>query len=381
MSIFNRNKLVATTPKKTASFLNDDEDAKQQAMLLAKSQTVKPLVPDTIQDKAPITAAKSIAQTPNMMDRAITPTIPGNIKINPAIQEAVKDQFKLPDVGNPLMPPKQPSQENKDIFSEDAAARAAIRDLLSGKVPGRDAARDALTEELKVKSAENVQATRGRTGLAGMGLTGAAGALENQVRRADTRTSVLAQEEFDQATRDEVLKRLGLGLEGRAKEVGTGIAEDRLGLDKENSAFERELAGKKDERERQAFEAALAQAEAELNKDLNGDGVIGSEKDKEEKKDEAPTFDRNAGTEVNQEDQAIATTMRQRYPNMFKNDAGAVAAITKARNAFAVWSPKHPGVDFETYVDQHLSWWNGPGGYLTRGISLGFANETNWPTE
>lgn len=123
---------------------------------------------------------------------------------------------------------------------------AAIRKLLEGGAsPEQIAAeRKAAEDKLAVQQAQSIQSTRARTGLGGMGLTGAAGQLEGQVRSETSRDSALAMADFDRQQRAEAAQRALQGMDAaRAAEV---------------------------------YGIELAAYEKEMEADLNGDGTIGA---------------------------------------------------------------------------------------------------------
>jgi hypothetical protein len=138
----------------------------------------------------------------------------------------------------------------EDLYSQ------AIRDLLQSDL---GSARGALSDELKAQNAEALATQDARMGLAGAGLSGAAGAARMSEARKNARNEVLTMNEFDRAEK-----------------------QDRL------AAIQAGIAGKNAENEQIAFDAALKQAEIELGEDLNGDGRV--EKDKAASEDEIKDY-------------------------------------------------------------------------------------------
>lgn len=123
---------------------------------------------------------------------------------------------------------------------------AAIRKLLEGGAsPEQIAAeRKAMQDKLAVQQAQSIQSTRARAGLGGGGLTGATAQLEGQVRSETSRDSALAMADFERQQRAEAAQRALQGMDAaRAAEV---------------------------------YGIELAAYETEMEKDLNGDGVIGA---------------------------------------------------------------------------------------------------------
>jgi hypothetical protein len=186
------------------------------------------------------------------------------------------DLVKNFDMTGGLPPPKFDTVK-KDL-SEDEMIQSVIKDLLTNDPTQNAAAREAFKGDLAQKSAENLLATRGRMGVAGMGLTGAGASMEAGVQRADSRKDALALEDRDKALREEALKRVLSGAGLRDQERVGSIREGDFGL--------RERAADREDRMAQTAENML---EAELGEDLNNDGKIGKKtpdafkQDKEQK--------------------------------------------------------------------------------------------------
>ena len=126
---------------------------------------------------------------------------------------------------------------------------AAIRDLLTGAGLDTESEKAARREQAQADEARAIQALRARTGLGGMGLTGAAGALESQIRREATRTRELTEAELDRAAREEALRRTQLG-------ISAGQAEREMAIREQVYGMEMDLY------------------EMETDRDQNGDGLI-----------------------------------------------------------------------------------------------------------
>lgn len=127
-------------------------------------------------------------------------------------------------------------------MTEEDAINTAIRNLLLEQ-PDVAEERKAMIGEMEAKEARDIQSMRARTGLGGMGLTGAAGALESQVRQESGREQALTTAQFDRAARAEALDRLLKGIGARRGE--------------------------------QVFGAEMEMYESEADIDINGDGFIG----------------------------------------------------------------------------------------------------------
>ena len=125
----------------------------------------------------------------------------------------------------------------------------AIRDLLSGQGLDTEAEKEARRQQATVDEAKKIQALRAKTGLGGMGLTGAAGALEAQIRAEGTRGRAITEAELDRAAREEALRRMQVG-------IGAGQAERGMGIKEEVFGLERDLY------------------EKELDRDIDGDGTV-----------------------------------------------------------------------------------------------------------
>jgi hypothetical protein len=278
------------------------------------------------------------------------------------------------NMNSSYLPPTYPGQDPATApveTEEDKELRQNIKDFLSGGSQAdkdRDAAaRKAAETELDRRSAENIENVRARTGVAGMGLTGAAASLESGAARADARNKTLTLEERDKAFRDEQLRRMLAGAEMYFNDKRLTIEEQRA------------------RNEQMSADANFNLAEELAGRDINRDGLIAGEpaatyKTDAEKKAEEAKGDNLQGTTADPVIVDVATRMMSRYPALWKDQAGAIASMTAAKTAFASWSAKNPGVTFEQYVQNHLDYWSGPGGYLTRGVTLGQANETQWPT-
>ena len=150
-------------------------------------------------------------------------------------------------------------------MTEEDAINTAIRNLLLEQ-PDVAEERKAMIDEMKANQARDIQSTRARTGLGGMGLTGAAGALESQVRQETGREQALTTAQFDRAARAEALDRLLKGIGARRGE--------------------------------QVFGAEMEMYESEADIDINGDGFIGGKPVGGEVGDRDPT--NNPGVDSSQ---------------------------------------------------------------------------------
>jgi len=126
-------------------------------------------------------------------------------------------------------------------ITEEEAINTALTDLLYEDLDVSKE-REAMIGEMQAQQARDIQSARARTGLGGMGLTGAAGALESQIRQETGREQALTTAQFDRAARDEALRRLLTGIEGYRGE--------------------------------QVFGAEMEMYEQEADLDINGDGFI-----------------------------------------------------------------------------------------------------------
>jgi len=138
------------------------------------------------------------------------------------------------------------AEENRrKNMSQDELIQEAIDKLLREQtdVSGE---RKAMIDEMKAAQARDIQSTRARTGLGGMGLTGAAGALESQVRQQAARGEAITTGEFDRQARAEALDRLIKGIDLSRGE--------------------------------QVFGASMDLYEAAADMDFNGDGMVSGKK-------------------------------------------------------------------------------------------------------
>lgn len=123
------------------------------------------------------------------------------------------------------------TQAGRQMTNEDLI-NTAIRQFLE---PVDNAgARSAADEAMRQATAEGRQAARGRMGMAGMGLTGAAAAAEGTEARRGERERVLTLDEFDRNARQEQAERWLAGMgQSRESEVFKRVMAQ---LDKENEA-------------------------------------------------------------------------------------------------------------------------------------------------
>jgi len=153
------------------------------------------------------------------------------------------------DVVDPgSIPPTLPGAPDAPDDLQDLT-EAAIRDLLTGAGVDTAEEKEARRQQAAVDEAKKIQALRAKTGLGGMGLTGAAGALEAQIRAEGTRGRAITEAELDRAAREEALRRTQVG-------IGAGQAERGMGIKEEVYGLERDLY------------------EKELDRDIDGDGTV-----------------------------------------------------------------------------------------------------------
>jgi hypothetical protein len=156
------------------------------------------------------------------------------------------------DVVDPgSIPPTLPGAPDAPDDLQDLT-EAAIRDLLTGAGVDTAEEKEARRQQAAVDEAKKIQALRAKTGLGGMGLTGAAGALEAQIRAEGTRGRAITEAELDRAAREEALRRTQVG-------IGAGQAERGMGIKEEVYGLERDLY------------------EKELDRDIDGDGTVAGE--------------------------------------------------------------------------------------------------------
>jgi hypothetical protein len=113
----------------------------------------------------------------------------------------------------------------------------ATNDLLSGAKADRSTARAATEAQLNESNAKAILAQRARSGVGGMGLTGAAGNLEGSTRRSGDQNKALTLDAFDRTGRAEEVGMIQAGI-GAANSSSANAREDeRLGFERE--AFKR----------------------------------------------------------------------------------------------------------------------------------------------
>lgn len=126
--------------------------------------------------------------------------------------------------GKLVTPPPKTDQELQD---------EAIRSLLEGSKADTAKERAAMQGEMKVAEARDIQSMRARTGLGGMGLTGAAGAMESQVRTEGARKQALTTAEFDRKARQEEMSRTIAGIELKFGSEAADRAREAFDIEKE----------------------------------------------------------------------------------------------------------------------------------------------------
>jgi hypothetical protein len=199
-----------------------------------------------------------------------------------------------PGLSQPDLPP--PPQSREQQMDE------LLREIIDNRKTDRTAARAAADTQMQRNTSDAVSSTRARTGLGGMGLSGAAAGLENAARSEGERTRTLAMDEFDRGARAEDMQRTQAGIEG----LRGRMLDDMRGSEEGRNV-------ERNERERTAFETALKQLELELNEDLDGDGSIGGsattkeEREQRQKEDEARQMEA-----ARPENQPVATSTQQR---------------------------------------------------------------------
>lgn len=105
-------------------------------------------------------------------------------------------------------------------MTEQEVINTQLRKLIEGGASPEEIEkeRSAMKGELAASEARDIQSTRARTGLGGMGLTGAAGAMESQVRQEGARKQALTMADFERQQRSESAQRALEGIQGRRQE-------------------------------------------------------------------------------------------------------------------------------------------------------------------
>ena len=133
-----------------------------------------------------------------------------------------------PSDGSPPPAAPEPAQ-----LTEQEMVDAAVRKLLEDQSVNTEKERAAMQGEMKAAEARDIQSMRARTGLGGMGLTGAAGAMESQVRTEGARKQALTTAEFDRQARQEELSRTIAGIEAKFGKDAAARASEAFGIEKE----------------------------------------------------------------------------------------------------------------------------------------------------
>lgn len=126
-----------------------------------------------------------------------------------------------------------PAAATPPPLTEQEMVDAAVRKLLEDQSVNTEKERAAMQGEMKAAEARDIQSMRARTGLGGMGLTGAAGAMESQVRTEGARKQALTTAEFDRAARQEELSRTIAGIELKFGKDAADRAAEAFGIEKE----------------------------------------------------------------------------------------------------------------------------------------------------
>lgn len=126
-------------------------------------------------------------------------------------------------------------------MTDEEAIKTATHNLLTEDLDV-EKEREAMIGGMKASEARDIQSMRARTGLGGMGLTGAAGGMESQVRTEAGRSQALTTADFDRKARAEALDRLLKGIDVKRSE--------------------------------QVFGAEMDMYEEDARRDIDGDGMI-----------------------------------------------------------------------------------------------------------
>lgn len=163
--------------------------------------------------------------------------------------------------------------EPEEPKTQEEIINERINELLTEDLDTGEA-RSAMDEALRQATAESRLAARARTGIAGMGLTGAAAAAEGAEARRGERERQMTLDQFDRAARAEELQRLLAG----TGELRAGAREER-----EQTAFEKamELLGEELAPEASPVGGAPGGGTRIEPRDTNGDGIV-SETEKRE---------------------------------------------------------------------------------------------------
>lgn len=116
--------------------------------------------------------------------------------------------------------------------TEEQLVDAAVRKLLEDQSANTEKERAAMQGEMKVAEARDIQSMRARTGLGGMGLTGAAGAMESQVRTEGARKQALTTADFNRKARQEEMARTIAGIEAKFGKDAADRARESFGIEK-----------------------------------------------------------------------------------------------------------------------------------------------------
>lgn len=240
---------------------------------------------ETVRDADPVTTEDVVRRR----DRYSDLTLPGRGDL---LGTTIPKPGAPMDAGN--LPPRLPGAPKEEESIQDLTQQA-IRDLLTQAGLDAEEEKQARLEQARVDEAKAIQALRARTGLGGMGLTGAAGALESQLRAEGARGRAITEAELDRAAREEALRRLQIG-------VGAGQTERRLGIEEEAYGLNIELL------------------EKELDKDINGDGYVSGVGPVSE---ETGIGDENLENNPEPEEEKMTRAQQDRIYELFQGGSGS----------------------------------------------------------
>lgn len=175
----------------------------------------------------------------------------------------------IPSPIRPTTPPPPGFTPGAEVASGQAdqeLLQQRLRELLSGGAIDTAAEERALAEQFRADRAASLLDAKARSGFGGMGLSGAASAIESDIGRKFARDQVLAQAALRRSGRDEEMQRTLAGIEGT------------LGL-------------RQSDIEQKAFDTALKLLEAEIGSNAGSAPSAGNPADDAARQANAPIVD------------------------------------------------------------------------------------------
>jgi hypothetical protein len=172
----------------------------------------------------------------------------------------------------------EPSKALKGDLDGDGILSARESALLLLDTGDLDSARADRETQLDAESADMIKSIIARTGIAGMGLTGAAGALESGTRSQAARNKSITLDDLDRKNREEQRKRILDATGVLLSDEELGLKKEGLGLDRQRFEQDRIEQDRRFAQDEEARKNAMRLVEAQDGKDHDNDGLIAGQK-------------------------------------------------------------------------------------------------------